>query len=464
MLAQAISITKRVALIGAAGMFFALPATAQAQGLQEALRDAYVNSDLLQQRRFVARLADEGVAQQVAGLRPVISLIGAERRDYGVTDLTTQTLTLSADLVLFSSGSRIAAINAARASVAVAREGLRGIEAQVLQDAVSAYMNLWRDVQVVNVRQSNVGVLTEQARAAQDRFELGEDTRTDVAQAQAQLAAARGALAAAQGQLEISRELFRLAIGREPGNLGSPGDRPALPASRAEAEALARSQSPDILAAGFQVDADRHNLTAARAAFGPTISIGATSTDTREGRPGGLGTTEAVTLSITQPLYRGGRLASSERIALANLAASQAGLNRTTAVVLQNLGNAYARLSVAQAQLSVTQEQINAAQLAFEGVREEASLGARTTLDVLNAEQALLEARIARIQAQADLYGATYGVLAATGILSVENLGLEVEAYDAAAYGEAFSGAPVVLRRSVQGERLDAVLDRLNRD
>jgi len=337
------------------------------------------------------------------------------------------------------------------------------LEGQVLLDAVTAYMNVWRDVQVVNVRQSNLRVVEEQLRAARDRFDLGEATRTDVAQAEAQMAAARSALAAAQGTLSISRELYQLAVGVAPEALGAPGARPELPVSAEAAEVIARSAAPLILAAQHEVTANQHNLTAARAAYGPTVSMSATSTDTREGAPNTIGNSERLSLTITQPIYQGGRLASLERTALANLAASQSNLSRQTATVIQNLGNAYARLSIASAQIAATEQQINAAQLAFEGVREEASLGARTTLDVLNAEQDLLDARIARIQAQTDLYTASYGVLNAMGGLTAEAMGLDVELYDADAYGARFSGAPLG-RPSVQGSRLDGVLERLGRE
>lgn len=433
-----------------------------AQGLQATMEAAYENSDLLEQNRYLARVADEGIAQRVAALRPTLNMVAQRARTDAAGSLT-ETIALTADLVLFASGSRSAQIAAARASAEATQAQLLGLEGQVLLDAVTAYTNVWRDVQVVNVRQSNLRVVEEQLRAARDRFDLGEATRTDVAQAEAQMAAARSALAAAQGTLSISRELYQLAVGVAPEALGAPGARPELPASAEAAEMIARSSAPLILAAQHEVTANQHNLTAARAAYGPTVSMSATSTDTREGAPNTIGNSERLSLTITQPIYQGGRLASLERTALANLAASQSNLSRQTATVIQNLGNAYARLSIASAQIAATEQQINAAQLAFEGVREEASLGARTTLDVLNAEQDLLDARIARIQAQTDLYTASYSVLNAMGGLTAEAMGLDVELYDADAYGARFSGAPLG-RPSVQGSRLDGVLERLGRE
>jgi outer membrane protein len=170
-----------------------------------------------------------------------------------------------------------------------------------------------------------------------------------------------------------------------------------------------------------------------------------------------------LSIELTQPLYAGGRLASAERIALATLHATQAELNYATREVLQGIGNAYAQIRIASASIQASQQQIRASQLAFRGIQEEASLGARTTLDVLDAEQDLLEARIGLIEAQTSLYTASYGLLAAMGLLTVEHLGLDVPEYDPTAYYNAVSGAPI-RPISRQGQQLDAVLDRLGRD
>ena len=170
-----------------------------------------------------------------------------------------------------------------------------------------------------------------------------------------------------------------------------------------------------------------------------------------------------MTLSLNQPIYRGGQLFSLERVALATLAATEAQLNQQVRTIIQSVGNAYATLRIATAQIQASEQQIRAARLAFEGVREEASLGARTTLDVLDAEQDLLDARIGRIEAQADLYVAAYSALSAMGLLTVSNLDLPVPEYDPEAYTDAFSNAPARIN-SEQGDRLDAVLQRIGRD
>jgi outer membrane protein len=436
---------------------------AGADSLRTAMADAYRNSQLLEQNRFLLRVRDEGVNQAVAQLFPTLTFIANTRRDL-IADTTTSTARLVGELTIYQGGRRIAATQAAEATVEATRQQLVALEAQVLFDAVTAYLEVWEAQQVVSVRQSNVRVLTQQLRAARDRFEVGEDTRTDVAQAEAQLAQARSALAAAEGSLEIARELFNLAVGRYPNGLAGPEGLPHLPRSEDEAGRLARQEHPAIRALQSEVRAAEFAVEEARGASRPTLSVELSATETfedpipsREGRGGSL------SLTLSQPIYRGGQLGSLERQALAQAAATRANLNRQVQLNLQAVGNAYARLRIANAQIQASDQRIRAAQLALDGVREEAALGARTTLDVLDAEQDLLEARISRIEAASDLYAASYAVLSASGLLSVAHLDLPVPRYDVDAYGDAFQpGMPRVA--SPQGERLDNLLRAIGRE
>jgi len=440
----------------------AMPASADS--LRQAMVDAYANSFLLEQNRYLLRIDDEGVAQAMAALRPVLSFVASMDRDL-VADTTTSTASLVAEWVVYQGGGRRAAIEGARETLLAARQELVALEQQVLLDAVTAYMNVWRDIQVVNVRERNVRVITQQLRAARDRFEVGEDTRTDVAQAEAALAQARSELAAAQGTLEISRELFNLAIGRYPSGLSGPGSIPGLPRTEAEAEALARQSHPNVLALQHEVTAAELAVAEARSAYLPSVTLdGRYSYTDVDPAPltGNPGEGASIGITLTQPIYRGGQLASFERQALAQAAAVRAGLNQQVLVNVQQVGNAWAQMRIANAQIQAADQQITAAELAFEGVQEEASLGARTTLDVLDAEQDVLDARIARIQAQADLYVASYSLLAASGLLTVEHLGLQVPEYDPAAYAELFGRAPARFA-SPQGAQLDSVLQRVGR-
>ncbi|NKX43607.1 TolC family protein [Roseicyclus persicicus] len=450
-------------LVAALAVVAMTAGAAAADSLRQAMADAYRNSQLLEQNRYLLRLSDEGVTQAVAQLYPTLTFIAGTNRDL-INDTTTSTARLVAEMVIYAGGGRTSARRGAEETVNAARQQLVALEAQVLLDAVTAYLEVWEAQQVVSVREANVRVLTQQLRAARDRFEVGEDTRTDVAQAEAQLATARSNLAAAQGTLEIAREIFNLAVGRYPNGLTGPGGLPNLPRSEAEAGQLSRQQHPAVLALQHEVAAAEFAVQEARAATRPNITLDFTATDTFQAtNPFLEGESASVGLTLTQPIYRGGQLASIERQALAQVEAVRAALNRQTQLNLQAVGTAFARFQIATAQIQASDQRIRAAELAFEGVREEAALGARTTLDVLDAEQDLLEARISRIEAEADLYASAYGILSAAGLLTVGRLDLPVPEYDVEAYGAAFpGGVPRVL--SPQGERLDSLLRSIGRD
>ena len=440
-----------------------LPGMAAAETLRQAMADAYRNSQLLEQNRYLLRVEDEGVNQAFAALLPTLDFVAATSRDL-VDDTSTTTFRLLGEMAIYQGGARIAARQAAEQAVNAARQQLVSLEQEVLIDGVTAYLEVWEATQIVEVRQRNVRVLSEQLRAARDRFEVGEDTRTDVAQAESQLATARSALAAAEGSLEIARELFNLAVGRYPGALGGPGGLPHLPRSEDEAQRLAQQVHPAVLARQFEVAAAELGVEEARAASRPSVTLDLSVGETVQSpNPAMEGTGASIGLTLTQPIYRGGQTASLERQALAQVQAVRFGLNQQVLLNLQAVGNGYARLRIASAQIQASDQRIRAAQLAFDGVREEASLGARTTLEVLDAEQALLEARISRIEAQADLYAASYAVLSASGLMTVRNLDLPVPEYDVEAYSTAFPGGrPRVA--SPQGDRLDTLLQAIGRE
>lgn len=440
----------------------ALPA--QADSLRQVMVDAYRHSNLLEQNRYLLRIQDEGVAQAVAQLRPVISFVASMNRDI-INNTSTASASLVAEYLLYDGGARRFALEAAEETVLATRQQLVSLEQQVLLDAVTAYMNVWRDMQVVGVRERNVRVITQQLRAARDRFEVGEDTRTDVAQAEAQLATARSQLAGAQGALDISRELFNLAVGRYPNGLSGPGALPNTPRTEAAAQNLARQQHPSIRALQHEVTAAELGIEQARAGIRPQLSLEGRATELFENtaNPSAEGTSATIGLTLTQPIYRGGQLLSLERQSRAQAAAVRFGLNQQVRLNLQGVGNAWALMRIASAQIQAADQRIAAAELAFAGVQEEASLGARTTLDVLDAEQDVLDARISRIEAQTDLYQSCYQMLSATGLLTVEALHLNVPDYDPSAYADLFSNAPSLIN-SPRGQQLDSMLERVGRD
>jgi outer membrane protein len=432
---------------------------ARAETLADALIAAYRNSNLLEQNRAVLRATDENVAQAVAGLRPVVAFIADGQYGYretlldsGVTVSNEQfsaNYQITAQMTLFDFGRTQLAIEAAKETVLATREALIGIEQQVLLATVSAFVNVRLQQAFVTLGENNVRVISEQLRAAQDRFDVGEVTRTDVAQAEARLAEARANLVSAQGQLSIARENYRAATGSYPGVLSAPPAPPRTAATLDAARSVALRTHPSIRQAQREVAASELNVARARASLRPTISAQAqVSVDDDGLQENGAG------INFNQTLYSGGALSSVLRQAMANRDASFAALSQRGVDVSENVGTVWANLDTADATITATQQQIDAAQIAFEGVREEASLGARTTLDVLDAEQDLLDARAARLSAEAQRYIGIYQLLSAMGLLTVDHLQLGIPTYDPAAYYNAVRRAPT----SVQGKKLDRIM------
>ena len=436
---------------------------AGAETLSDALIAAYRNSHLLDQNQAVLRAADEDVAIAVSSLRPVVSYTaraGAARTNstlFGVTGNYTTSLTasleLAASFTLYDWGRREFGIAIAKRSVLATRQALINVEQQVLLEAVSAYVQVRLTGEIIALRQSNVRLITQELRAAQDRFDVGEVTRTDVAIAEARLAASRSALAAAEGDLMVARESYKAATGAYPGKLAALPKSPKIGKSLEEAQGVARKTHPLIKQAQELVLLAEAQVNLANAGLKPTLGLGASVTFGDDGD-----VTQQLGLSLNQTVYAGGNLSALFRKALAGQDQARAQLGQTTVSVMQNVGNAWANLAVFAASIEASKLQISAAQTAFDGVREEATLGARTTLDVLNAEQELLDARAARLQAEAGRYVAVYQVLAAMGLLTVDHLQLGIPTYDPEAYYDAVKSAPAT---SAQGKKLDAILDKI---
>jgi outer membrane protein len=365
-----------------------------------------------------------------------------------------------AELTLFDGGSRKYAIEAAKEKVLAVRQNLVSVEQDVLLQAVQAYMDVRREAETVTLRRNNVRVIKEELRAAQDRFDVGEVTKTDVALAEARLAASTAQLAAAEGSLEQARARYRQAVGVSAGSLSTPPQLPKLPASLADAQAIALRNHPAMKEQQHNIKSTEFSVSATEAATGPKVTLS-----------GNLGVTDknetsfarygAVKLGATGSLYSGGNIPSVIRKAKAQLSAQKSGLHVTRAAIEQSVATSYALLEMTRASRQATQEQIRAAQVAFDGVREEATLGARTTLDVLNAEQELLNARADLIGAVADEQIAAYRVLAQMGQLTVDHLNLPVQKYDPASYYNLVKDAPTA--QSEQGKALDRVLKAINK-
>lgn len=463
-------ILRVAALFVALGTVFGGPA--QGQTLADALVGAYTHTGLLEQNRALLRAADENVSQAAAALLPVLNWQADLERSFGESRGVTGTsqleaTTLSASIIaswqLYDFGADQAQIDSLKETVLATRAGLLSLEQQVLLRAVSAFMNVRAAIETVTIRQSNIRLLQQELQAARDRFDVGEVTRTDVSLAEAALAAARSDLAAAQGDLQQQREEYRIAVGVYPGRLAAPPRLPRLERDIDRARRFAVQNHPDMMQARHEVSATELGIVAADAARKPVISLRGTLSlrETLSSRG-----TDSESLSIgirgEGPIYQGGRLDSAVRGALAQRDAARGNLHVVRHDVFAAVGNAYATLQAAIAQIEATERQIRAARVAFEGIREEAKLGARTTLDVLDAEQQLLDAQASRVTAQANQYIAAYSVLSAMGLLTAEKLRLPVQIYDPAAYYNIVKDGGVT-KRSKQGQKLDKVLKAINK-
>lgn len=444
---------------------------AQAQTLSDALAGAYEHSGLLEQNRALLRAADEDVAVSIAALRPIVSWFGTLNYDFtrsgtsgarSSVNTPTANLGVSAELLLYDNGVSKLAVEASKETVLATRQALVTVEQQVLFDAVQAFMDVVRDDEIVDLRQNNLRLLERELQAAQDRFEVGEVTRTDVALAEARLAGARAELAAAQGDLEASQEFYAAAIGSRPGNLVTPRQLPSAAKSGEDAKAVAIRSHPEMLRSQLLISVAELNVQRARAAMGATLSLQSSLSAQREIDSSNLRDNASIGLRIEGPIYRGGQLSALLRQAQARRDAERGNLHVTRHTIRQNAGTAWARFLASGAQIQASVRQVEAARIAFEGVREEAKLGARTTLDVLTAEQDLLDAEADRIDAQATQIVAAYAVLSSMGLLTVDYLNLRVERYDPEAYYNLVKNAPTL--RSDQGQKLDRVLKAIGKE
>jgi len=425
---------------------------AAADTLEWALVQAYQNNPSLNAQRASLRATDENVPQALSGYRPKLSITANGGDNY--TDALTHTFTstgsnlagttsvktpyvsrgvgATATQTLYNGFQTANRVRQAESQVMGARETLRVTEQQVLLDAATAYMNLLRDEAILELNRRNVEVLTEQLKQTRDRYNVGEVTRTDVAQAESRLAAGRSSLLGAQSNYITSEANYRRVIGVAPGKLapGTPVDRfspPTLNGAIAEGE----QQSPSVLAAMYGVDIAQLAVKINEGSLYP--NLGLTASVSQNWHPVDTINRQflaSVVGQLTIPIYQGGGEYSTIRQSKETLGQQRLNLdvNRDQAreTVVQNWGE----LDAAKAQIEATTAQVNAAEIALDGVREEARVGERTTLDVLNAQQELVNARVALVTAQHDRVVASYTLLAAVGGLSMQRLGLNVSVYD----------------------------------
>jgi outer membrane protein len=416
-----------------------------ADTIEAALVRAYQNNPQLNAQRAQVRSTDENVPQALSGYRPkvavtanggyqytdALSSAGGVKVDYygpqiprGVGATVTQTL--------FNGYQTANKTRAAESQVSGAREALRVLEETVLLAAATIYMDYLRDAAIVEVQKSNVRVLEQTLKQTRDRFNVGEVTRTDVAQSEAQLAAGKTQLLAAEATLVTTKANFRRIIGNEPEALapGSPVDR-YLPGGLPAAVDLSLIENPNVTAAMFGIDVSFLTVKVNEGALFPSVTLQASVT---QGWEQAITTPRqfnaAALAQVSVPIYQGGAEYSLIRQSKENLAQQRLVLEQTRDQVRANTVTAWGQLVAGKAQVASAQSQVTASEIALNGVREEAKAGQRTTLDVLNAQQALVNARVALVTAQHDRVVASYAVLSAVGRLSPQVLNLATTVYD----------------------------------
>jgi outer membrane protein len=440
------SLRRRAALAATVSLSVLLAAGgAVAETLADAIALAYQTNPTLQSQRAQLRALDENYVQARSGYRPTAELgaVAQYNNDsdtpgiFGTTDGETNagSISLTLQQPLYTGGRVANGVSAAEADILAGREDLREIEASVLLSTIQAYVDVVRDVESLRIRQENVGVLRRQLEEARARFEVGEITRTDVAQSEARLANAEALLSQAQAQLAISRSNYAALVGQNPGDLQQPPPLPGLPATVDEAFDLAQDASPQITSAEFVERAARSRVAQARSDQWPTVALQGQVSQSGPLVPFDRSETRrdlTVSAVVTQPLFAGGLRRSRIRQAQQQNTSALIAIESERREVLRRVSQAWNQLLAARASIASSEEQVRAARIAAEGVREEASVGLRTTLDVLNAETELRNAQLFLAQSRRDEYVATASALSAMGRLEARQLLAAVDIYDPA--------------------------------
>ena len=459
----------------AAGTLLSAPHLSQAETLTSALAKAYANNQDFNAARAQLRATDETVPQARAGLRPFVSGVGSANLnrsrtssgdDISVAYSRTQSLGIGIQInqTIFDGFQTPNNISSAQAQVRAAQENLSNTEQNTLSDAAAAYMNVLRDRQIASLRRQNLGFLQEQVRASSARFDVGEGTRTDVAQAESQQALATALLNSALAQVASSEATYFSVIGDAPTNL-KPGSAPMrlLPKSVDRAFAISQREHPAILATLAAVDAASYQVKSAEGAFLPQVSITGSvdntySTANSEGGSSGGGggasglpgvslsqpnvitqneTSASIGAQLTIPIYQGGQASSVVRQNKEILGQRRIEVDSARDQVRAAVATSWAQLQAAKANITGYQAQVQAAKLALNGVIEERNVGQRTTLDVLNAQADVISAQILLVGSQRDEVVAGYAVLSAIGRLSHDQLALSGKTYKPAEHYKA---------------------------
>ncbi len=414
--------------------------TASADTLRDALRSTYETNPTLTAQREALRATDATVAIARAGGRPRVNGVVGVNRNLTRSGVIAQTqgndhnISLSGgvdvSMPLFQGGRVKNSVRAASTRVEAGRAILRAVEGDVFTAAVAAYMDVIRDRAIVELNQNNIRVLQTNLDATRDRFEIGDVTRTDVAQSEARLQLGRANLATAEGRLAASEQEYRRVIGHPPDQLAPPPPLPPLPATPDEAVRIALVNNPDIAAGNLQARAAGLDVNVARAQRLPTVSGVASGDYINQvtGSTNGFdrsGTATSIGVSANIPIYQGGEPAARIRQAQAVEGQTLEQAIGTERSVVANVRSAFATYQAATNAIAANQVAMEANELALEGARAERSVGTRTVLDVLNAEQELLNSQVSLVTAKRDQYVAGFQLLNAMGQAEAQDLGLD---------------------------------------
>jgi len=429
-----------LAVVTAAIGFQAAPQQAFAQSLEEALIEAYLHNPTLQAQRAALRVTDEGVPQASAGWRPnvelVVDITGTRSRlrtRTARTDSTrlSQGIDLQVTQNLYDGGGTEAAVEGAEADVLAARASLISSEQTILLQVVTSYMDVLRDEAVVELNRQNVERLRRQLEATQDRYDAGVATLTDVAQAESRIARSRSDLLTSEGDLEVSKALFEEVVGMPPSNLTTPGLTPELPPGREEAREIAADQNPSVLSAIYSRRAALHAIDEQMADLLPSVDlIGTLSRGWEENSDDSRSRSYTLSAQVTVPIYQQGFQTSEVRAAKMSAAQALMEIEEARRDAVEQTLSAWESYTSIVATITAIQEEIRAAEIALEGVQQEERVGQRTVLDVLDAEQELLDANVSLVRARRDETVARFELVSALGALTARSLDLNVEFYD----------------------------------
>ncbi|MFQ5776199.1 MAG: TolC family outer membrane protein [Kiloniellaceae bacterium] len=429
-----------IAPVLALGVWSACVAPARAQSLTEALAAAYTTNPTLRAARAELRAVNEGVPQALSNWRPDVTVSASGGKQNFETETSffsaqQNTTPLEAAVTLtqpvYRGGRTIAGTQAAENDVRAQRASLTTVEQSVLLDAATAYMDVWRDQAVIEFNLSNERVIRRQLEATQDRFTVGEVTRTDVAQAETRLAVATADRIAAEGALTASRAAFEEVVGIVPEVLAPPPPLQGLPGTQEDVVALAIARNPDVLAATFAEKAARNRVREVIGELLPSVSLTATASRSEETSQRDSLTKRAQVLAqLTVPLYQQGAVSSRVREAKQISSQRRIEIEARRRRAEQEAVSAWEALLTARAQIRSFESGVRSAEIALEGVRQENLVGARTILDILDAEQELLDARVNLVRSRRDEIVAGFQVLSVIGRLTARDLKLPVAIHD----------------------------------